>query len=300
MKIPSKYKLWRFPLCLKIKYFFKRLIHRDSVNLTYWINANTYIWDAKIKPYNWGDYVNLKLAEFISGKTVIPSKYVSSTQNVAMMGSILPWAMDKDTIVWGSGCLNSHDPLWENVEKPMKVCAVRGPLTRKVLIEHGIECPEVYGDPALCFPRYYQPEMQKKHKIGIVPHASNIRGGWKKDASIPDDAIIINPCAFKEWNEFIDQICSCEVVFSASLHGIIISDAYEVPNVWVAFSEEEHPDNNFKFHDYFLSVEKDIDYPINITDLDFDNIEKYVRAWKKPHIDIDKLLEACPIKLYHL
>lgn len=296
MNITSKYKIWRYPLCLKIKYFFKRFYNKDSVCLTYWINANIFLWNAKIKQYNWGDFINLQLAELISRKTVMPSKYISFTPKVAMMGSILPWAMDKDTIVWGSGCLNSHDPLWEKVKKPKKIYAVRGPLTRKVLIEHGIDCPEVYGDPALCFPRYYQPNKQKINKIGIILHASNINLDWIKDIRIPDKAVIINPCEFSKWNDFIDQICSCEIIYSASLHGIIISDAYGIPNVWVAFSGEEHPDDNFKFHDYFLSVGKDISNPIDIIEVNFDNIENYVRAWQKPRIDIDKLLEVCPIK----
>lgn len=157
MKIPSKYKIWRFPLLLKIKYFFKWIIHRDKACVTYWIHASTFTWSPKIKHYNWGDYINLKFAELISGKTIIPSRYYAFTPKVAMIGSILPWAMDKETIVWGSGCLDSQDPMWETVENPKEIRAVRGPLTRKVLLQHGINCPEVYGDPVLLFPRFYPP-----------------------------------------------------------------------------------------------------------------------------------------------
>ena len=296
MNIPRKYKIWRYPLFLKIRYSFKRAFRKESICLTYWIHSNTFLWSPWISSYNWGDYVNLRLAELISGKAIIPSKFVLFSPKISMMGSILPWAMDKDTIVWGSGCLNSHDPLWENVEKPMKVCAVRGPLTRNVLIEHGIDCPEIYGDPALCFPRYYQPKVRKMHRIGIIPHASNIKRGLRENIRIPGDAIIINPCEFSQWNEFVDQILSCEVIFSASLHGIIISDAYGVPNVWISFTGDEHPDNNFKFHDYFLSVGKNSESPLNANDIDFYNIRQYVRAWKKLHIDVNKLLEVCPLK----
>lgn len=296
MNIPSKYKVWRYQLLLKIKYFLKRIAHKDSVCLTYWINANTFLWSTDIKPYNWGDYANLKLAELISGKTVIPSKYMPFSPKIAMMGSILPWAMDKTTIVWGSGCLNSRDPLWENIEKPMKVCAVRGPLTRNVLIEHGIDCPEVYGDPALLFPRYYQPKTRKLHKIGIIPHISSVKRAKEIANSLNGDIVLINPGEFSSWNEFIDQIVSCEIVFSASLHGIIIADAYGVPNVWASFSGEEHPDNNFKFHDYFLSVGKSIEKPLDANHIEFETIEDYKTAWQVPNIAIDKLLEVCPLK----
>ena len=296
MNIPHEYKFWRYPLLLKLRFWLTTVFYKNTVCVKYWINANTFAWTPRIGHYNWGDYINLKLAELISGKTVIPSKYVSMSPKVAMMGSILPWAMDKHTIVWGSGCLDSKDKDWQFVENPLKICAVRGPLSRKVLIEHNIDCPEVYGDPALCFPRFYLPEMQKTHKIGIIPHASNIKGGWPKGVEIPNNAIIINPCAFSKWNEFIDQIVSCEIIFSASLHGIIISDAYGIPNVWVSFPNHTHPDNNFKFHDYFLSVGKgNIKNPIDIKNIDFLEVEKYIKNWIAPKFDIDKLLSVCPL-----
>ena len=240
--------------------------------------------------------MNLKLAEYISGKTVIPSEYVSSSLKVAMMGSILPWALDKDTIVWGSGCLNSHDPLWRNVEKPKRVCAVRGPLTRNVLIEHGIECPKVYGDPALCFPRYYQPHVEHQDRIGVIPHMTSLAKAYELCCELSKNVMIVNPKEFITWHEFIDEICSCKVVFTASLHGLIIADAYGVPNAWVSFTGEEHSDHNFKFHDYFLSVGKDIKSPINIQDIDFKNIERYIDAWRRPKIDVDKILKVCPLK----
>lgn len=296
MNIPSKYKIWKYPLLMKIKHWLCRIENRDAICLTYWFGYRPYSWETKVKPFNWGDYVNPILANMISGREIVPSVFYSFAPKIAMVGSILPWAMDKDTIVWGSGCLNSHDPLWENVEQPMKVCAVRGPLTRKVLVEHGVKCPEVYGDPVLCLPRLYQPHIEKKNRIALIPHFTCVEQAIELSKKIQNEVILIDPTKFNKWHEFVDKILSCKLVFSSSLHGLIVADAYGVPNVWVSFDKQTHPDNNFKFHDYFLSVEKDIDYPINITDLDFDNIEKYVRAWKKPHIDIDKLLEACPIK----
>ena len=167
MRIQRKYKIWRYPLACKIYYGLTSLFNKPYFSIKYWINANTYLWDYKIKQYNWGDYVNLILAGFISNKKVYPYKYVKSKSTIAMMGSILPWAMDKDTLVWGSGCLDSNSPLWKSVDKPLKVLAVRGPLTRNVLMQHGIECPEIYGDPALLFPRYYfPPKVEKKYKYG--------------------------------------------------------------------------------------------------------------------------------------
>lgn len=300
MSIPSKYKIWRYPLLLKIKYFFKSVLHRDKACITYWINANTYIWDTKIKQYNWGDYINLKFAELISGKTIIPSHYYPFAPKVSMICSILPWGMDKNTIVWGSGCLDSHNAGWNYIEKPLKVCAVRGPLTRDMLLRRGIECPEIYGDPALLLPRYYNPSISKTDKIGIIPHVSSI---LHLHELLPlfilenEEIEIINPKTFKTWHEFIDKILSCKFVLSASLHGLIVADAYGIPNKWASFKGEKHSDNYFKFHDYFLSVGKgNVEYPVNIDDIDFGNIPKYIDEWQKPEINLDKLLEVCPIR----
>ena len=172
MKISSKYKFWRYPFVLKCKYALTALVKPQHISLKYWINSNIYTWSSKIKPYNWGDFVNVKLAELISGKAIIPYKFSCKKETIAMMGSILPWAIDRDTIVWGSGTLSSQDPLWNTIDKPLSVRAVRGPLTRQLLLSKGIECPEIYGDPALLFPRYYTPNVEKRYKYGVILHVS--------------------------------------------------------------------------------------------------------------------------------
>lgn len=295
MNIPSKYKIWRFPLGCKIYYGILSILNKSHLSIKYWINANTFIWDFKIKPYNWGDYVNLILANFISGTKAFPYLYVFSKKSIAMMGSILPWALDKNTIVWGSGCLSSNDSLWKNVEMPKKVLAVRGPLTRDVLMQHGIDCPEIYGDPALLFPRYYFPKIEKKYQYGVILHAStDITKSiiYKIESIYGNSVLVINPKKFNHWNEFIDSIMACENILSSSLHGIIIADAYHIPNAWISITNKEHPDNNFKFKDYYLSIGKEIISPIDFTD----NIQtnKTLATWKEPIIDLDRLLEVCP------
>ena len=296
MKIPSKYKIWRFPLFLKFKYYIKRIFSSNSVCLTYWVNSNVFIWSYRIRPYNWGDYVNLKLAELISGKTIIPSHYYSFDTQISMMGSILPWSMNKNTIVWGSGCLDSRNKQWITVEKPKKILAVRGPLTRKVLLDNGIECPEVYGDPALLFPRYYNPFIEKKYQYGIILHVSTSLSDSikaKLKSVYGENILFIDPKKFKKWHSFIDDILSCENIISSSLHGIIIADAYKIPNVWVSLTNSEHPDDNFKFKDYFLSVGKNVETPIEL--FNRGNADNMLQTYMPPTINLDKLLNACPL-----
>ena len=297
MKIPSKYKFWRWHIVLKIKYAIIAFFKPKHISLKYWINSNIYTWDYKIKPYNWGDFVNVKLAELISTKTIIPYKYSYKKETIAMMGSILPWAIDKNTIIWGSGTLSSQDPLWNTIEKPLSVRAVRGPLTRQLLLSRGIDCPEVYGDPALLFPRFYSPNVEKRYKFGVILHVStqaNSAVYSKLNAILGGNMLIINLKQFSSWNSFIDDICSCNTILSSSLHGIIIADAYEIPNAWISL-DENHPDNNFKFKDYYLSVGKDITQPLNFDTMTSEQIQDCVQHWRKPNIDLDKLLSVCPL-----
>ena len=71
-----------------------------------------------------------------------------------------------DSIVWGTGCIAPG----RIGQTPKKIYAVRGPLTKKELDKRGISCPEIYGDPALLFPQIYNPKIEKKYKLGIIPH----------------------------------------------------------------------------------------------------------------------------------
>ena len=106
--------------------------------------------------------------------------------------------------------------------------------------------------------------------------------------------LIINPKQFPQWHSFIDDICSFEAIVSSSLHGIIIADAYEIPNVWISL-DENHPDDNFKFKDYYLSVNKDISKPLNFDTITPEVIQDHLQSWQKPTIDLDKLLSVCPL-----
>ena len=53
----------------------------------------------------------------------------------------------------------------------------------------------------------------------------------------------------------INDILSCEKTISSSLHGLIVSDAYNIPNTWVKFDNNIKGDDT-KFHDYFKSVNR--------------------------------------------
>jgi pyruvyltransferase len=228
---------------------------------------------------NWGDKLNPILIQHISGQKVIYTKKAGHFKYI-VVGSILHYADDKSE-VWGAGLISSNHKPRGNP----KIHAVRGPLTRKRLLELGHDCPEIYGDPALLYPRYYNPKIEKKYELGIIPHYKDKENSWvrnKKGAKVID---IQGPL-----NKVVDEVCSCEAIISSSLHGIIMADAYGIPGYWVKLSDKL-VGGDFKFRDYCMSVGRE---PIALI-LTNTNIEEQFFDYKI-NIDLGKLMNACPFK----
>ena len=200
-----------------------------------------------------------------------------------MVGSIIHYA-DNNSIVWGAGLISpNHKPRGNP-----KIRAVRGPLTRKKLLDLGHECPEVYGDPALLYPRYYTPKAEKKHKLGIIPHYKDKQNPWLKHqkAKIIDIQGGVN--------QVVDDVCSCEAIISSSLHGVILADAYGIPGYWIKLSDRL-VGGNFKFKDYLLSVGRAVD-PIVISEsTTIKDIRDQFYDYRIK-IDLNQLMDKCPFK----
>jgi pyruvyltransferase len=245
---------------------------------------------------NWGDAISPILIEFISGKKpILFDKYTLNPMNrpvYTTTGSIL----DNDHVnrhiknvnIWRIGFISKKERLRK---KPKSIASVRGPLTREILLNQDIECPEVYGDPALLFPLFYKPEKEKRFKLGIVPHYvdknNNIIDQFEDDS----DVLIIDIEA--PIQAVVDQICTCENIASSSLHGVIASDAYGVPSIWIEISNEVFGDG-FKFKDYFQSVGREDMKPFKVSeDVSLDDL---LDTFYNYRIDIDlkTLLDSCP------
>lgn len=162
-------------------------------------------------------------------------------KNLIALGSYIQTAQD-NFYIFGSGVRALFHDL--NFNK-LNIISVRGPLTRKVLLAKNIDCPEVYGDPALLLPEFYEPDKitNLSRKIGVVPHLSQIQNFKNPN---PAKYFIIDPTQY--WKVVIDQIYSCKCVLASSLHGLICADAYNIPNLWFRQKIQE---GDFKFLDYF-------------------------------------------------
>ncbi len=240
---------------------------------------------------NFGDSLNPILLNMLTGKKVEWVKSYSPQEHYITIGSILETAT-KDTIVWGSGFISEYKHCFE---KPKKVCAVRGPKSRDMLIKDNIECPEVYGDPALLLPKIYSPTINKKYKLGIIAHFIDKDNEWLKNLK-QDHGIKIIDIQNSNIFAFIDEVLSCEKIASSSLHGIIVADAYNIPSLWVEFSDKVIG-NGFKFLDYFLSVKRKDTKPLIINkETSIEDINKHFYDYMID-IDLDKLVDAAPFEI---
>lgn len=247
---------------------------------------------------NWGDDLNYyffdKLCE--ANICVYGNSWYSQFMhkpNYMCIGSFLHEATP-ETIVWGSGVI-SEDECYAMKSVPKEVLAVRGKLTRHYLLKKGINCPEVYGDPALLLPLFYpKTNVKKKYKLGIIPHINDLSNKYVEELRSNPEVLIIQMNHYANWHDIIDKICECEVIISSSLHGIIVSDAYHIPNFWIELSDKVIG-NGFKFRDYYSSVGKEKVESIKISSsIDIDFYVRNKNKWLKPVFDSKALLACCP------
>jgi pyruvyltransferase len=251
-------------------------------------------WSGHGRIHNFGDMLNPWLVKRISGQ---PVEFTRTGENIHMViGSILGANLGRwksNCIVWGSGFVRPG----VRTLKPKAIYAVRGPLSREEFLSQGIECPEVYGDPGLLLPRYYKPTKEAKYKLGIIPHYIDAGHEWiRKHLNYCkyEDILVIDVLDHIE--RVIESICSCEMIISSSLHGIVTADAYGIPSLWVEFSDKVIG-KGFKFRDYFMSVGIEPYEPFQIRDSGVELIDVYREIkLRKLNIDLDKLMEACPFK----
>jgi pyruvyltransferase len=235
---------------------------------------------------NWGDALNAVLVKLLSGKTPRLSLDAWSGRYMAI-GSILGEA-NAWTEVWGSGFIKQGQTL---KHAPKKIHAVRGPLTRSALLETGIDCPEIYGDPALLFPYFYNPDVPPRYEVGIIPHCVDKSHPWIDKQRANRDVLIID--VEGDVYDFVRCVKSCKGILSSSLHGLICADAYGIPNAWIQLSDQVIG-GDFKFRDYRLSNKAGEPRPFVITETSL--LEDAVSKIKSYAIKINlqKLLLACP------
>lgn len=240
-------------------------LFRQAIIVNAWIDDHTW---KDLNHRNWGDDINYYFIKTITGRPVVSIYNFRFARrfkfkNYLCIGSLLgmPGYTNKNTIVWGAGSFGELKGVI-----PKHICSVRGKLTRNILSEKGIECPDIYGDPALLLPKYYRPPTTSRQHfiLGIIPHVEDLNHPVVEEIRKEHSEILIIDLAhYKKWTDVIDQICSCNMILSSSLHGLIVSDAYGIANCWIELSGNILG-GYFKFYDYASSVERYFSAPIHI------------------------------------
>ncbi len=205
------------------------------------------MWWEQPHPGNLGDIIGPYIVEKLGG---IPPKYAKASPRILSVGSIIKFARAGD-VVWGSGASARS----QVIDPAVDFRAVRGPLSRQMVLDAGGRCPEVYGDPAWFLPEVFDcSSVEKKYRLGLVRHFSHAG----RNLNLADDVLEIDiiRSSTEEIERFLLEMNACESIVSTSLHGLIIAHAYGIPAALAVDTQSAtqiHGDG-MKFLDYFMSV----------------------------------------------
>lgn len=186
---------------------------------------------------NFGDDINVSLFESLSD---LPMRFAKDRRRPHFMGmgSILTFATES-SVVLGSGLLEPT-----RLQRPLEVVSLRGELSRQ---QFGLKRDIPLGDPMVLVNLLMSPE--RGDHVGFVPHVSSLPR--LRRALSPKIKLIDVRRA--PW-EVVREIGRCKLILSQSLHGLIVADAFDIPNIWVA-PGSKMVGGDFKFRDYFSTLD---------------------------------------------
>ena len=211
---------------------------------------------------NFGDQISRDIVAHVSGREVEWAPVEEA--EIFAVGSIVHLARaaylkprESKPYIWGSGCIK---PIRQEFLRHVQIAALRGPLSE--------ECLKMrvnrYGDPALLMPDVLGDKVAPTNRVGIVPHFSKLGAVQAQSAKLPAEVDLID--VRDNHLDVVRQIAGCRLVFSSSLHGLIIADAFGVPSVWLD-PTGNHRFARFKFYDYAASVGRGLSLPISLDDI---------------------------------
>jgi len=270
------------------------------------MNVALHYYDGKP---NFGDQISPVIVDALLDSKISRVPWTENGEAVKMsaVGSVIH-TLRPETQVWGSGIMTQSVP-----SDKLKFHAVRGPKTRKFLLECGYteeQVPEIYGDPALLLPEIYQPKVLPwtRDMWVVIPHHSCLDSAHRRNywANLTaDDYDLWEMFGYRivypnqPWQEVVDAIANAKGVISESLHGLILADAYNVPNVWWNANGENGlagHNGNFKFEDYFESMGQiDRKFVVDFEDVTEDNWQELMSVTAGTSlVDTEVLREAFP------
>lgn len=210
---------------------------------------------------NFGDRLSQDVVAQLSGRPVVwaaPGECdlfaVGSLMNFVRRSHSLPRKDGTRPVIWGTGMIG---PVRRDFVGNVAFVAVRGPLTAALLELKDLPM----GDPGLLSPDLMPHPVEPDDRIGIVLHHSQKPDARLAAALKADPRLRLIDVTDEDHLGVIAAIGSCAHVFSSSLHGLIVADAFGVPNTWLN-ADGIHASAAFKFYDYALSVGRLLNRPL--------------------------------------
>jgi hypothetical protein len=206
---------------------------------------------------NYGDCIGPALVELLSSRKVVYAG-IGACELIAA-GSILErYAKNKwrrnvtlnfaPLKVWGSGSMHSQgaQPLGR-----IKIASVRG---KGTLEKYGLPIDTPLGDPGILANLLLRSSyVPKRAKWGVIPHLVDIRDERIQHLLDRTPAAKLIDLSNPDLHAATEEIASCELVASSSLHGLISADSLGVPNFRMVVSDGV-VGGDWKFEDYASSL----------------------------------------------
>ncbi len=217
-----------------------------------------YYWPAP----NFGDALSHLVVAHVSGREVVQAR--PRQAELFALGSLMHviakhWTDDvtgDGPFLWGTGLLN---PFYrKDFLANVRVRLLRGPVSAAFL---RLKMSE-FGDPGLLAPEAVGPVPERRDRVVILPHHSQMADP-RFVAMVEADPALHLVDVRQDPVTVCREIASAAHVFSASLHGLIVADAYGVANTWM----DPDTQGRLKYHDYAASIGRDLIAPVEIDDI---------------------------------
>jgi len=232
---------------------------------------------------NFGDLLGPILVDRLLEHFGLNTGESSTSARLVAVGSIMKLTRPND-VVWGAG-INGKS-MSVGAGRHLDVRAVRGPLTRDLLLSAGAAVPQVYGDPALLWSKFWPRDFytggptSELSPYAVVPNFHDW-AAWRREKHA------INPR--QQPHHVIRQIARSEFVCGSSLHGVIIAESFGIPARLIVSSTEPE----FKYSDYYRGTGRPTFKPARSLD---EALE--MGGEPSPEWDDWSLLKAFPIDLW--
>lgn len=222
---------------------------------------------------NFGDELTPYIIERLFG---LPTTWAEPKDcDIAGAGSIIEVLQqlsgDHKLWVWGSGFIK---PGTANENKNLCFAAVRG----KLSLDRIENKSAALGDPGLLASLAFKgiKARDKLYKVGIIPHYVDVETPYLANIESHQGYKVINPLDPVE--TVIQSITECELIVSSSLHGLIVSDSFSIPNYWIPFSDSL-TGGDYKFQDYY-SVFNEKPNPLSPSDIYHLDVNTLMSSYK--------------------